>query len=123
MRFRLIPVLTAVIFLVLGTRATLCAQKLVPPINESMDVKGNPLLGGWLETKFQQMVQSCTQTNDRLTVEKRGVFSTDVKEVSAIPLTVSRELNLQQPQSLLVQADGNLVREFGYVYTKDETDY
>lgn len=97
------------------------AQNPAPPIEESRDAKGNYILGGWLESKFQEMVQSCTQTNQRLTLEKKGFWGSDVKEVSAIPLMVSRELNLQNPQSILVQADGNLVREFGYVYTKDET--
>jgi hypothetical protein len=99
---------------------TVLAQNPPPPIDEARDAKGNPILGGWLETRFQQMVQSCTQSADRLKVEKKGLFGDDVKEVSAIPQIVSRELGLQSAQSILIQADGNVIREFGYVYTTDE---
>ena len=122
MRSWLLQGVTTSLLLIIGLPPFVVAQKLVPPIDERTDAKGNPILGGWLEMRFQQMVQSCTQTNERLTVEKKGFWGDDVREVSAIPLTVSRELNLQVPQSLLVQSDGNVIREFGYVYTKGETN-
>jgi hypothetical protein len=120
MRCRLRPYAVALSSLVVIGPIGSFAQSTTPPITETQDAKGNPILGGWLETRFQQMVQSCTQSNERLKVQKKGRFSDDVKEVSAIPSVVSRELNLQSPQSILVQADGNVIREFGYVYTKDE---
>jgi hypothetical protein len=95
------------------------SPQVVPPIGPPSGRGDGPFLGEWVESKFQEMVQSCSLNGSKLKMNK--LRRDELFDVSAVPTALKLALDLDNGGSRIEAREGKDIKYlFGNVYTETE---